>query len=534
MDKSYFLYARKSTDVEDKQVLSIEAQLVELRALAKQNGLRIAEEFVEKRSAKLPDRPIFNEMLARIEQGEARGILCWKIDRLSRNPMDSGKVSWLLQRKVIECITTHERTFYPTDNVLMMSVEFGMANEYVRQLSANTARGLRQKARNGHYPSVAPLGYLNDPRTKTIAVDRRKAPVVVHAFELYAENKSRLEDVSRFLFESGVKTRATKRWAQGGDRPWKRDQVSAMLSNSFYYGHFRYAGEIYEGKHKPLISKELFDKVQRVLQLRGKSKREKNEPQALCGLLSCGECGCSITAETQKGHVYYRCTKKRVPCSQPFIREEALDAQLSALLSRYVLPPDWATELLRMATEDEKDAHTTASASVQALRARLAELDGKLARLTDLYVEQDIERDAYLERKRALMSEKRSAQEQVLLLERNAAAWLEPLREWILDAQTLDEIRNTNDLSSKKSSLQKIFGSNLTLQSREAHGVAGNPWFSLAHAKENASEKNLISCLVPGEGLEPSHLAIHDFESCASTNSAIPACVPSYFNIGAF
>src|SRR3989344_3430916 len=99
--QKYFLYARKSTDVEDKQVLSIEAQLTELRSLAKSKDLVIVEEFVEKQSAKMPGRPVFEEMLKRIEQGEAQGIICWKIDRLSRNPVDSGRISWLLQRGVI-------------------------------------------------------------------------------------------------------------------------------------------------------------------------------------------------------------------------------------------------------------------------------------------------------------------------------------------------------------------------------------------------------------------------------------------------
>jgi DNA invertase Pin-like site-specific DNA recombinase len=125
----YFLYARKSTDVEDKQVLSIEAQLSELRALAKRDGLEIAEEFVEKRSAKMPGRPVFEEMLKRIERGEAQGIICWKIDRLSRNPVDSGRISWLLQQGTIRKIITHDKAYFPHDNVLLMSVEFGMANQ---------------------------------------------------------------------------------------------------------------------------------------------------------------------------------------------------------------------------------------------------------------------------------------------------------------------------------------------------------------------------------------------------------------------
>src|SRR3989338_4774568 len=130
MENSYFLYVRKSTDVEDKQVLSIEAQLNELRSLAKRDGLQIVAEFVEKRTAKMPGRPIFNEMVQRIQRGEAQGIICWKLDRLARNPVDGGQVQWLLQENVIQHIRTHNQSYYSSDNVLMMSVEFVMANQY--------------------------------------------------------------------------------------------------------------------------------------------------------------------------------------------------------------------------------------------------------------------------------------------------------------------------------------------------------------------------------------------------------------------
>ena len=509
----YFLYARKSTDVEDKQVLSIEAQLAELRLFARRDGLEIAEEFVEKRSAKMPGRPVFEEMLKRVERGEAHGIVCWKIDRLSRNPVDSGRISWLLQQSVIQKIVTHDKTYLPHDNVLLMSVEFGMANQYIRDLSVNVTRGLRQKARMGIYPSTAPLGYLNDPYTKTIVVDRRKAPLVRKAFELYAKNESRLEDIAQFLFERGIKTGATRGWSKGGGLPLKKDQITFLLSNPFYFGHFAYSGEMYEGTHTPIVNKELFDKVQKILALRSRAHHKAmNEPQAYCGLLRCGECGFSITAEDklkrQKNgnvhrYVYYRCTKKSGNCSQPYVREEALDSQLSGLLAKFVLPSHWAKELDGMAERDAADASQTTAASVQAMRAKIAELDGKIARLTDLFVEQDIERGDYLERKRALMSSKKSAQERILLLERNAAVWLEPMRAWLKEASLLDEAAKSKDLPSKKSSLQKIFGSNLTLHAREARGVPQNQWFSLLAAKENHPESNLVSKLVTLRGIEP-------------------------------
>ncbi|TSA43750.1 recombinase family protein, partial [bacterium] len=125
----YFLYARKSTDVEDKQILSIEAQLAELWDIAKREQLNVVEVFVEKKSAKMPGRPMFGDMMARIQKGEAQGIICWKIDRLARNPVDGGQIQWLLQNGNIAHIQTHDRSYYPADNVLMMSVELGMATE---------------------------------------------------------------------------------------------------------------------------------------------------------------------------------------------------------------------------------------------------------------------------------------------------------------------------------------------------------------------------------------------------------------------
>ena len=509
----YFLYARKSTDVEDKQVLSIEAQLAELRALARENNLEIAAEFVEKQSAKMPGRPIFNDMMLRIQRGDAHGVVCWKLDRLARNPVDGGQISWFLQNSTIAHIQTHDRAYYSADNVLMMSVEFGMANQYVRDLSVNVTRGLRHKARLGVYPSIAPLGYLNDPRTKTIAVDRRKAPLVRAAFELYAQNGSRLEDVSNFLFQRGIKTGATRGWTKGGGNPLKRDQISFLLSNSFYYGHFKYGGEMYEGIHAPIVSKDLFDKVQKVLALRSRANHKAaNGPQAFCGLLKCGECGCSITAEEKIKHqkngnvhqyIYYRCTKKRGVCASEYVRQEKLDTQLSELLSKFVLPKEWADELNNMAEKDAANAAHTTAASVQEMRAKIADLDGKIARLTDLFVEQDIERSDYLDRKRALMSTKKSVQEKILLLERNAAAWLEPMRNWLKEASMLDEIAKSNNLPSKKSSLQKIFGSNLTLHAREARGTAKPHWFSLSPTKENQCETDLVPMLVTPQGIEP-------------------------------
>ena len=491
----YFLYVRKSTDVEDKQVRSIEDQLVVLRALAKTEGFHIAEEFVEKQSAKVPGRPIFNDMLLRIEKGEAPGIVCWKLDRLARNPVDGGQISWFLQRGIIQHIQTHDRSYLPTDNVLMMSVEFGMANQYILDLSANTKRGLHEKAKRGEYPSLAPVGYLNDSRTKTIIVERKKAKIVRSAFELYAKGNSRLEDVSMFLSEHGIGSALANNI--------HKSRVSFMLSNPFYYGLFRYAGELHEGKHEPIISKKLFDKVQEILNARGKSKRKLKDPKPLCGLIRCGECGRMITAEVQRGHTYYRCTKRRMVCSQPYIREEALAIQLSATLETFAMPETWAVELIRLSDQDEQKAAQIAETASQAVKEEMVAISQKLQRLLNAYLDQDIEQENYRSEKAGLLSRKKSLEEKIANLKRGSIAWLEPMREWIKDASLLAETATNDDLSHKKVSLQKIFGSNLFLKNRHIEFIPLPPYAALRAARENFSENELSSLLVRVGGIEP-------------------------------
>ena len=501
----YFLYARKSTDVEDKQILSIEAQLAELQALAKREQLNVVEVFVEKRSAKMPGRPIFGEMMARIQKGEAQGIICWKIDRLARNPVDGGQIQWLLQQGVIRHIQTHDRSHFPNDNVLMMSVELGMANEYIRQLSANTSRGLRQKARQGIYPGLAPFGYLNDPSTKTIKTHQKNAKLVRELFELYASNKVSLDDLAAMLQNRGVLSRGNKRI--------HISQVSFILQNSFYYGHFRYAGEIYEGTHEPIISKELYDKANVILHSRGRVPDIKDDPSPYCGLLHCS-CGMSITAEKKEKHqingnihhyTYYRCTRKSkaVKCKEAPIRSELLDSQLSALLCEYAMPKEWVSPLFALLDTEATNASQTATEAVQGLRDKVVDISRQITRLTDMYVAEDLEREEYLSRRRALMSERRTIEEQIVRLERAPAAWIEPVREWISDASRLDEIAHSENYPSKKSSLQKIFGLNLSLHAREARGNAHSPYAALRAARTSIGEMPLGLILEPRVGIEP-------------------------------
>ena len=502
--QKYFIYARKSTDVEDKQVLSIEAQLVELRAYAKNESLQIIDELVEKQSAKTPGRKVFGDMLARIEAGEASGIIAWHPDRLARNSVDGGQIVYLLDQTHLQSLKFPTFWFENTSQgKFMLSIAFGQSKYYVDNLSENTKRGLRQKVRRGEFPGNAPVGYINDVRTKTIVVDKQCSPLVVQAFELYAKGDQKLQNIADFLATKGVTI--------SGGLPLKKDQIKYMLTNPFYYGHFRYCGEVYEGKHTPIVERKLFDAVQTVAEQRGHTQKGTTAPQIFCGLLRCATCSLSITAEKKIKHqkngntheyVYYRCTRKHksIVCKEPPITEPELAAQLADILQGYALPESWAKQLETMLAEDERKLTQTSSVFVANARNRLANLQSKLQRLLDGYLDQDIDQLTYRAKQAELMSEKKSLDEQVSKHTLAANVWVEPMRQWLKQAVSLYETAKSGSFAEIKKALLQIDGLNLFLETKKAQPRAAqiathplkNQWTALRAALELAAKRRKI------------------------------------------
>jgi len=194
----------------------------------------------------------------RMEQGQACGILSWHPDRLARNGVDGGRITYLLDTGVIKSLKFPQFWFEPTaQGKFMLSLAFSQSKYYVDSLSENTKRGLHQKARGGDYPGVPPLGYINDVRTKTIVVCHHEAKVVRDLFTTFARGTYKIKDMQTFLWQKGIKTRNGK--------PYSPTQTANILRNQFYLGLFKYCKETYQGNHKPLIPKKLFDQVQEVL-----------------------------------------------------------------------------------------------------------------------------------------------------------------------------------------------------------------------------------------------------------------------------
>ena len=481
----YFLYIRKSTDEDDRQVLSLEAQETELREFADKERLTIVDTFRESQTAKEPGRPIFNKMLVRIEQGEAEGILAWHPDRLARNSVDGGKIIFLIDTGKIKSLKFPTFWFEATpQGKFMLNIAFGQSKYFVDNLSENTKRGLRQKLRRGEMPGPAPLGYLNDLRTHTMIKDTERFRLVRKIFELYATGNYSLKDLRKFSISAGL-------FSKSGNK-LSVSVIQNILQNPFYYGMFRYNGELWQGKHEPMIAKKFFDKCQKVLADRARPQKRNVKEYAFRGLLTCGECGCAITSETQKGHNYYRCTKKRGACSQPYIREELLAEQISGEIQKVSLPPSWADKMIEELDKEKEQEVQDGITFAQNLKAKIKECEEKLDKLLDAHLDDVISKDEYAAKKQKILNEKVEISEKLSDFERKGNHWLEPAKNFILAAKQAEIIALQENFSEKKNFLKKV-GSNRILRERKVSVLAEMPWKILANLPAEARSAEAIN-----------------------------------------
>jgi site-specific DNA recombinase len=390
----YFVYARKSSEDEDRQVLSLDSQEMTLSELAARFGLKIAETFRESHSAKAPDaRPIFAEMMDRVKRGEARGIVCWKLDRLARNPDEAGRIIGMLQRKEILHIKTQEKDYYPEDNSLLSYLEFGIANQYIRDLSNNVKRGLKTKLEMGWYPSRAPLGYLNsitrEKGNNEIIPDPDRFNQVKQMWAMMIKGTHSVSEIHQIATDKWkFKTRDSKHIAA---KPLALSMMYRIFTSPFYYGWFEYpknSGNWYKGKHTPMVSEDEFNEVQKRLgRYAGKPKLQTHE-FAYTGIMACGNCGAAITAEekwkrykngTSCRYVYYHCTKRKDKnCPEKFIEEKQLEAQIDFILQKFQISEAYKDWAIRFVNEPRKDQASQREESVSQKSKRISEITKQL------------------------------------------------------------------------------------------------------------------------------------------------------------
>jgi DNA invertase Pin-like site-specific DNA recombinase len=489
------MYIRKSSESEDRQALSIPAQERELRALADRKGyVVVGAPIAESMSAKRPGRPGFAELLQRLENGEADGILCWHLDRLARNPIDGGQIMWKVGKPTLSVIAAPDREYAGTpDDKMLMSIIFGMATKYSDDLAKNVMRGTREALLRGLWPGKYKFGYMRDPDTGLMVPDPKRWSLVRQLWDWRLEGVSVQEIHRRAVQELGltrpVSARSLRQAAvrlEEGEiddmdeprplcgrqllaGPIGRNTLYHLLSDPFYAGQMAFDGRVYKGIHKAMVTPDEFARAQFHDETPAPSAPTLL-PFAYRGLIRCGTCGAAVTAErktNRQGHkyVYYHCARRQrtdVPCRERSVTEDEIDAEMQAFLGRFRLP-----DAVLTAFEADVVAQLDAAAQQQVTavderRAELRRMDAKLERLRELLVDGVITSQDYTrDRERALAA--RDAVAEHAAKPPTKAELLEPVRSAV-SAMKTGRLRFDQLSATKKLAVVREACSNLTLQ----------------------------------------------------------------------
>ena len=492
------MYVRKSTEDKDKQVASISSQIDELKKVSERMGYEIVEIFQESKSAKAPDvRVEFYKMLDRIKKGEAEGILCWKLDRLARNPVDAGKINWMLQNSVIKHIHTSDREYLPGDNTLMATLEFGMANQYIIDLRKNTLRGMVAKAQKGVFPSRAPLGYKNEVIGKQgenrIFVDDKRFPIVRALWDLLLSEKYSVGEITRI---------AQKEYGLTGMKgsPISDSVLYKLFGNPFYYGVFLWQKKIWSGTHTPMITKEEFNKAQKIIN-RKKPHETARNIFAYTRLMKCGECGCCITAEIQKKklknglineHIYYRCSKQNGPksCSQPYMKVDKIEQKIEQNLLDINIPKslsEWMFKILRDEFKGEQDLQKQ---TLENLQQGYERYENQLRNLFDMRMDGQIESAVYENKKAEITALRDEVKERLENSDNRLDKWLTGAESDFKWAEEAILAIQSDDLIAKREILQKL-GTEIVLRDHGVH-IELSPLFKLVRRTHETVKKESI------------------------------------------
>ncbi len=448
----YFLYIRKSTDEEGRQVLSLEAQLHELKEFAKKNDLEVIETFEEKKTAKVPGREVFNAMLNKIDADLPHriGILSWNTDRLSRNSVDAGRIIYLLDTGKLVDLKFPSFAFENTPSgKFFLSISLSNAKYYVDNLSENVSRGNRAKLRRGGWPGSKPFGYAYDHRLRNIVPEPSEAKIVKKIYEEFATGKHGLESISNRLAELTGK----KRKSFYG--------IEYLLTNKIYIGIMNWNGEVYEGTYKPIISQQLFAKVQETLNSRRKPRKSKKRHDfPFVGLFNCS-CGSMFTAQFAKGnggiYRYYRCTKKKGACAEKYIQECELQKQIVERAQTIAVPEVWTTEMLEHIDQEEKKESQSVDVVTQDINKKIFLVQDKLDKLLEGYLDNLIDEESYKKKKEDLVNKKNNLKhEKASLSTTRASGWIEPTRDFVKTLIQAKKIASSESLQEIPQFLEKI------------------------------------------------------------------------------
>ena len=486
-----FIYCRKSSEDKDRQILSLDDQERTCRELAADKGLTVLGIYKESKSAKRPDkRPDFKAMVARVASGEAHNIICWKADRLCRNAKEGGTLIDHVDYNGMLIVTP--TMDYDRNNSTFLFIEFGMATKFSKDLSDNVKRGMNTKVQNGWRPGSAPLGYINDlykPKgQKEVMIDPERFDLCRKWWDLMLTGQETVESSLEKITSLGLKSKRT-------GRAVSRTEAFRMFRNIFYVGLFDYNKERFDGRHKPMVTLNEYNRVQDIMDGRTRVHKQTNDFYFM-KLLRCGECDSGITADyhTKKyknGNsqifIYARCVKKKGPCKQKYLNAVKLEEQVLAFVNSLEIKPsfiDWVRTNLKRRNEKEFDFERIQKGKFT------KRLDAILAEKKNLYgmkIDGMISEEEYQKEKTRLLMEEKQTKGNIS--SDGIESWTKVMEEVLAFASNVTNIFHEGDVETKRMVL-RILGSNLVLFDQLVRIEAKNAFIYLKDTEKVITEKN--------------------------------------------
>jgi len=420
--KNYFAYVRVSTAKQGEKGVSLQEQRDGILRYAARNGFEIGAWFEEWQTAAKVGRPVFNAMMTRLRSKEAEGVIIHKIDRSARNLKDWTAIEEICDQNIAVHFVSESLDLATTGGRLAADVQAVVAAHYVRNLREEAKKGFYGRLKQGVYPLPAPIGYVDMGAGKPKEIDPIRGPLVRRTFDLYASGKFTLVTLRDELHRIGLRNR------HGG--PVTVSGLSKLLNNPFYIGiiRIRSTEESFPGGHEPLISKRLFDQVQEVLAGRTPA-REKAHDFTCRRLFRCKICGYSMIGSERKGHVYFRCQTRTCPTNS--VREERMEEALLNRFGEIALSEKEREYANGRLVKIRQEWRGRRKSEEEVLRLRLDQIQARLGRLTDAFIDATIEKSLFEERKGALLLERRQIEDDLRELRQNPEAAIDRATEFL-------------------------------------------------------------------------------------------------------
>ena len=404
MTRNYFAYIRVSTAKQGEHGSSLQEQRAAIEAYAVRNGLTITEWFEERETAAKLGRRLFNSMIAQVTRGKAVGIVIHKIDRSARNLKDWALIGELIDKGVDVHFAHESLDLASRGGRLAADIQAVVAADYIRNLRDEVLKGFYGRLKQGLFPLPAPIGYVDRGRGQPKAIDPISGPLIRQAFDLYCTGRYGIHALHVEMERRGLRNRAGSRVSF--------NSMNRILRNPFYMGLIQLSktGETFDGAHPPLIRKATFDRVQAIMSGRSYFTPKKHV-FAFARLIKCAACGRSLIGERQKGHAYYRCHTRT--CRGTSLRGTDIQDRLCALLSLLTFDDGELGDLRDLREEAGANDSVERAAAVAQAKLRLGRCNERLARLTDVFLDQAIDRETFDARKAELLSERRGHLEAV-------------------------------------------------------------------------------------------------------------------------